>query len=337
MDIKDYQFMLDKLGDERKENFLEMQRGERLPNLYSDVMIKHILSPELHPERLDFLLKHVMKDRTINVDKSASNEGIQQNEYSKKLITDIPAWLKDGRLTDVEIQTLAQDFIHDRADVYASDMLLIQYSAEKNQKKSEINYENIKEVILVVLMRNSPDDFKKAATDQYIHKVTEIITDTGIRFNSLKKMVFVQLDKALDIFRKDETDPYGDDEILKFLALIADVNDNKVKDEINKNAMLKDIRDDALRFSQDKEVQAMLLAEQFYEADLKAMESAAKKKGHREGFTEGKLEGKAIGRAEGIAEGKDDDIKKLAKYFMGQDASLSEEEAVNRARSIIIA
>jgi len=55
-------------------------------------------------------------------------------------------------------------------------MLLIQYSAEKNQKKSEINYENIKEVILVVLMRNSPDDFKKATTDQYIHKVTEIIT-----------------------------------------------------------------------------------------------------------------------------------------------------------------
>ena len=330
MDIKE-QLMQSALSEQEKSDFLKILSGERLPDLYSDSVVKHAFSPDRHPERLNYLLSHIMRDPSIMVDKSAANEGLQHGRYAKKIITDIPAWLKDGRLSDLEMQAAAQEFIFNRADIYASDMLLIQYSADEDQPKSEVDYDGIRDVILVVLMRHSPHVFANAGTGQYIHKITEITTDTGIRFVPLRKLAFVQLDKALDIFLQGTPDPYGDLGLLKLLAFIADVNDNRVKEGIVSDNLLTDIRDDVARFAQGKEGQAMLLAEMLYEADLRAVKAAMK----AEGRAEGKAEGRTEGRAEGRAESKAESIMQLAEYFMKHDSSLSRMDAEQLARSIL--
>ena len=93
------------------------------------------------------------------------------------------------------------------------------------------------------------------------------------------------------------------EKLLKLLAFIADVNDNRIKEVVDDSAILADIRDDVARFSQDKEVQAMLLAEQFQEADLRSAKSEAIRKGHEEGFNEGHEEGFNEGHEEGFNEG----------------------------------
>ncbi len=69
------ELMNSNLSDNENKNFLKILKGERLPELYSDVVSKHVFSPDLYPERLNYLLSHIMKDSTIMVDKSASNEG----------------------------------------------------------------------------------------------------------------------------------------------------------------------------------------------------------------------------------------------------------------------
>ncbi len=41
---------------------------------------------------------------------------------------------------------------------------------------------------------------KVVKTDRYIHKFTDIVSDTGIRASLLRKIAFVQLDKAIEQF-----------------------------------------------------------------------------------------------------------------------------------------
>ena len=125
------------LPAEKKEKLEAIIRGERLADLYYDAIAKRIFSPDIHPERLDFILQRIMKDKDVCTDKSASNEPYLQNFYAKKTITDIAAWLSDERALDVEIQKVAQEYIFDRTEIYSSNMLLVQYSAESGQYKSK--------------------------------------------------------------------------------------------------------------------------------------------------------------------------------------------------------
>ena len=58
--------------------------GEKLANLYSDAIAKKAFSPDKHPERLDFLLQHIMNDKSLEVLHSASNESIILSLTPKK-------------------------------------------------------------------------------------------------------------------------------------------------------------------------------------------------------------------------------------------------------------
>ncbi|MCR5673717.1 MAG: Rpn family recombination-promoting nuclease/putative transposase [Lachnospiraceae bacterium] len=275
------------LSEGRKKKLSAIFRGEFLPSITYDVVAKHIFSPDLNPERMDFILQHTMKDTSINVDKSASNEIYLQNVYSKKTITDIPAWLKDHRLADLGIQNAAQEFIFDRADIYASNMLLLQYSAEADQPKSEIDYRNVKGTIIIVLMAESPRVFKDYKSDRYIHRITKARADSGLEFPMLKQMVFVQLDKALELYLSRGYNEDEDVELLKLFALIADVNNETVKREADNNKFLDDILEDVYRFTRSKEVQQMILAEDLAIMDWNSNMNLARREGESEGEARG--------------------------------------------------
>ena len=281
------QLLKSPLPEIRKEKLAQIFSGENLPSLCYDVVAKHVFSPDLHPERMDFILRHTMKEPGISVDKSAANEIYLQNFHSKKTITDIPAWLKDDRLADLAIQKEAQEFILDRADIYASNMLLLQYSAESGQPKGEIDYKNVNGSIIIVLMQKSPVAFRNFKSKRYIHRITTAHADSGIELSMRKQLAFVQLDKALELYITHGYNEDEDVELLELFALIADINNETVIRESSNNDLLSDIREDVIRFTRSKEVQQMILAEDLAIMDWNSNMRLAKENGIEQGIEQG--------------------------------------------------
>ena len=279
------------LPAENQEELIAIFRGEKLPLLSRDTIAKKIFSPEEHPERFDFVMQRVMQDPGIKSYHAAPTEGVYQNMYSKKVIGDIRAWLQDGRMADLEMQGVAQDFIFDRTDAYANNMLTLLYSTNVDQKKKEVNYKNMKGIVVVVLMAESPKVFKEFSSDRYIHRVKSITTDTGMEFPTLKQMAFVQLDKALELFLNETYNKDEDIELLKLLATIADINNDSVRGATSGEAFFDDIRDEVMLFSRNKEVQAMLLDEDFARLDWNSNYQSGVERGLEQGREQGLEQG----------------------------------------------
>ena len=303
-----------------QEFFLDVFRGKKLPPLYSDIIAKKIFNPDAHPDRLNFLLRSISKDPSIEVASSAANEGIRLSTQSKGIITDLPSWMRDGRISNLEFQKAAQEFIFTRGDLYSSDMLLLQYSVSAGQNKDEINYSNVKEALLIILMVDSPRVFKKFESEKYIHRFTQMTADTGISYPLKAKVIYVQLDKCLEQYRagqNSESDDGKPDKLQKWLATIADVNDEKVRNE--NDEILKNIRSEMYIMTQEKEVQHMLLQEKYEKMDWASYGAQERREGKLEGMREGKLEGKLEGMREGKLEGMREGKLEGARDQLEQD------------------
>lgn len=249
------------------DNFIKILDGEKLIPLFTDLMAKMIFSPDLHPDRFDYIMQNVLDDAEIISDGSMTNEPPLKSKNGKKMIFDISSWLTDGRAADLEFQTVAQQYIFNRMDIYTSGMLMLQFSTEDGQLKKEVNYKNAKGVVSVVLMRKSPRIFKGAHTGRYIHRIKTMDTDTGISFPTLRQIAFVQLDVALEQFITKTYNKDEDIELLTLLAMIADINNEVVIEAAKNSDMFKGIYEEVKRFSGDKEVQAEMLQELKYELD----------------------------------------------------------------------
>ena len=283
--------LLGMLEEQDRNEIAEVLAGRKLPSLLSDTIAKRVFSAESHSERLAYLLKNVVQDDSIEIEGSYANEGFMQSKDSKKIIFDEPAKLKDGRHSDTEFQISLQDFIFKRAELYASDMLMLSYSVEEGQRKSGISYSNTPGVLLVVLMKNSSREFKKfnETSERYIHRFTKRTADSGLSFDSMMTIVFVQLDECLKQFRENrngEQDNNGNslDELQVLLCLVADINDEKVLNSAKDNKFMKAIIAEVKELSENKEVRAMLLAEKYAQADMNAVRSYERNEGREEGI-----------------------------------------------------
>ena len=290
--------LLGMLEEQDRNEIADVLAGRKLPSLLSDTIAKRIFSADSHRERLAYLLKNVLQDASIEIEGSYANEGFMQSKDSKKIIFDEPAKLKDGRHSDTEFQISLQDFIFKRAELYASDMLMLSYSVEEGQRKSGISYSNTPGVLLVVLMKNSPREFKKfnETSERYIHRFTKRTADSGLSFDSMMTIVFVQLDECLKQFRENrngEHDNNGNnlDELQVLLSLIADINDEKVLESTKDKNFMKAIIAEVKELSENKEVRAMLLAEKYAQADMNAVRSYERNEGREEGIVKGREEG----------------------------------------------
>ena len=296
------------LPEDVQQNLRDIFDGKILPPLYSDVIAKNIFNADVHPERLNYLLRSIAKDDTIDVKSSAANEAFRPSMHAKGIVTDIPSWLRDKRLSDLEIQKVRQDFIFTRIELYASEMLLLQYSVEEGQKKSELHYRNVKSVLIIVLMVESPEAFQKydAVSENYIHRFTEMRADSGLSYPMKAKIIYVQLDKCLKQFREGKNAESADgkpDQLQRWLAMIADVNDEKVRSAAKDDETLRKIQKEMSDMAQDKEVRNMILQEKYDRMDWISYGTDQREEGRAEGRKEGRVEGRAEGRKEGRAEG----------------------------------
>ena len=269
---------------------LELQRifaGIDLPPLYSDVIAKSVFGADVHPDRLNFLLRSIAGDDSIDVRSSASNEGPRQSVHSKGMVTDLPSWLRDGRLSDLEIQKVAQSFIFTRVELYASDMLLLQYSVSAGQSKKAFSFRDVNEVLLVVLMVKSPETFREydKICDRYIHRFTAMTADSGLSYPSRAKMIYVQLDKCLAQLKRGinaESKDSRPDRLQKWLAMIADTNDPDAASAAVDDETLARIRIEINNMAQDKEVQNMLMQEKFERMDWESYGEEREEQGRAE-------------------------------------------------------
>lgn len=270
--------LLNHLSEQEREEYRQIISGKRLPSFMSDVMAKRLFDADSHSDRFEYLLRKVSGDSSIKVGNAYRNEGYIQSLGAKKVIFDMPAWLIDGRLGDLEFQVSAQSFVFQRGELYGSNLLMLQYSVGENQKKTEFGYEDIKGVVFVMLMRQSSEIFRRFVSDRYIHRFISQTADSGLTYDPLVTSVYVQLDKCLEQFRKGK-DGEDNHKLQLMLSLLADSNDPMVLKEAGKDPMLSEMVEEARESAQKKEVQAMLLAEKYAAADINAMKSFERKEG----------------------------------------------------------
>ncbi len=264
--------LLKHLSEEDRNDYEAIIKGEKLPSFISDVVAKKLFDADAHRERLQNLFRNLSGDNTIDVDSSFRNEGYIQSASAKKTIFDIAARFRDGRLGDAEFQVMAQNFTLERGDIYGSDLLMIQYSVDPGVKKSEIDYESVKGVLIIYLMKNSPEPFRSYDSERYIHRFKVQQSESGLKYTPLVQKVYVQLDKCLKQFING-IDGENNAKLQLLLSLLADSNNEKVVSKAYADDELQNMIDEAKTFVQNKEVLAMLLAEKYAEADLNAVKS----------------------------------------------------------------
>ncbi len=299
------------LPQSSKDELIAVHNGTRIASLTSATMSERLFSPDLNPKRFDFIMQRVMKDPTLISECSATNTPALEFADAKKIITDIPAWLKGGCYANIEFQVVAQEFFLNRMDIYSSRMLLFQYSTNKGQLKSELDYRNVNGVTIVALMKESPELFQKFKSPRYIHRFTNAVSDSGLKIPMLRNIAFVQLDKALDKFLTKTYNKDEDIELLTLLALLADPNNEAVRKATRVNEFFEGIYNDANRFSQDKGVQNMLFEEELAILDYNTSIHLAEEKGEAKGELRGeeRLNNLNIWL---YSTGRDDDVKKAA-------------------------
>ena len=131
------------------------------------------------------MLRELTGDDGIVVNDAFKNEGYIQSEFSKKVIFDIPVRLLDGRISDLEVQAAPQEFIFRRAEIYSSELLMMQYSVEEGQQKSELDYRNVCGTVVIVLMKESPELFQNCSSERYIHRFQEQRADSALHTHRL--------------------------------------------------------------------------------------------------------------------------------------------------------
>ena len=305
----------------------QIKRGEALPPLYSDVISKRIFSPELHPERLEFLLKAILRDDSIVISSSRLQEAYRRSQYGKNIIMDNPALLLDDRSVDTEFQKQAQAYALIRGEIYSANALMLQYSVEKGHKKKEISYSNVKGAIMVFLLLDSPEPFREfdKQSARYIHRFDQMQADSGLTYKPLASTIYVQLDKCLAQFLNGENAENSEnqpDELQLWLAMIADANDPVVRRKASENKTLSDIQREMAVMIQNREVLEMISKEEFREMD-RLTDEYLKRQAFRE-------------RDEAVRE-RDEAFKKRDEAFQKLDEAFQKRDAVFEKAAVILA
>jgi hypothetical protein len=284
------EILFDHLSEEDKIDYREIVSGNRTPSLMSDIIAKKIFDIKEHKERLEFLFREITGDEDIVFEGPAENEGYVISVDSKKMIFDKTGKTKDKRLAAIEFQISAQEFYLKRGEIYGSDLLLIQYSVSNGEKKKSLDYDSVNGVILVFLLKNSPKELKNHETDRYIHRFNKHVADSGLTYTPLVQIVYVQLDKCFEQF-KQGVDGENNPKLQLMLSMLMDSNDELVVSKAREEKMFAEMLDEANKMVESREVQTMLLAEKYADADLNAVKSYERNEGRNEGRDEGRDEG----------------------------------------------
>ena len=169
-------------------SFIEGQRGLKITY---DAFFQTIMSPLLHPHRLESFLSELLGDR-VHIERILPREGLPMADETGIIIMDILLQLSNGSRANVEMQKLGLYFPGERGSRYAADAIMRQYSELKNKLKDKFSYKEMKPFYLIILMEHSSTAFKKASP-HYIH-TEQTSYDSGARITSLFNTRYISLD-----------------------------------------------------------------------------------------------------------------------------------------------
>ena len=169
-------------------SFIEGQRGLKITY---DAFFQTIMSPLLHPHRLESFLSELLGDQ-VHIEKILPREGLPMADETGIIIMDILLQLSNGSRANVEMQKLGLYFPGERGCCYAADAIMRQYSELKNKLKDKFSYKEMKPFYLIILMEHSSTAFKKASP-HYIH-TEQTSYDSGARITSLFNTRYISLD-----------------------------------------------------------------------------------------------------------------------------------------------
>ena len=92
-----------RLNPEAQRQFLEIDRGQRVPDLLNDTIFKNIFDPDEHGERLSQFVSSIL-GKKVTVLHSLSSKGHRHSMYSKGIILDLVVQFEDGSVGNVEIR-----------------------------------------------------------------------------------------------------------------------------------------------------------------------------------------------------------------------------------------
>ena len=179
-----------------RERFLAFCQGKKtLPLLY-DTVFKKMMSPEIHPERLEDCISCLL-GKQVKIKAVFPNENILMDGETLMMM-DILVELTDSSFVLVEIQKVPYYFPAERASCYSADLLLRQYSRTKSRLGREFGYRDLKKVYTVVFYEKTTADFHQFP-DVFVHHA-KTRCDSGLELNFLQEFYLI----SLDVFKKSE-------------------------------------------------------------------------------------------------------------------------------------
>ena len=156
--------LFSQLSPSMQENLLDFYTGQAGLRITYDSVFRRLFRPDLHKNRLEQLLSAILEDHSY---------------------------------ANIEMQKIGYQFPLARADCYASDIIMRQYSLLKSEAGERFDFNQMNKVYCIILIETSPREFHKSGGN-FLHKRSSVF-DTGIYQNhpGLHEDLFV----CLDIFR----------------------------------------------------------------------------------------------------------------------------------------
>ncbi len=310
-----YEALMQFVPSELKEEFEQIEKGTRLPDLYRDVTFKRIFDADMHPERAATLFRLIF-GQEADILSSAKSENSRSTIYTKKTILDLMFSLRSGGYFNLEMQAAAQDFLLRRTEVYTSDMILMLYTTRRGESKQELDFADMKQSYFVLLMKESPEVFRNHPA--FLHR-RQSMTDTGIPIPHLVSVVYIELDKCRKQWEEGCCPPeYA--ELALWLCAISDINSPRLRPTLMENPVMLSIMKELADMGKDREEMSQMLFDKYEEAVRYSYLQQAIRSGRKEGREIGLEQGREIG----FRQGKADSILLLLSDLAPVPSSLSE-------------
>ena len=246
-------------SQEKKEEFLDFCTGARGIKMVYDSFFKEIMSPEVHPERLESLLTLLLKRKVI-IRQILPNDSVRIADENTLLITDIIVELDDGSLANVEIQKIGYAFPGQRCACYSADSLLRQYKRVKSRRNKKFTYQDIKTVYTIVFFEKSTSEFH--AVDEYIHYSKQVF-NSGLELNMLQEYVLI----PLDIYKENNHNKTIDNELDAWLTFFSEDSPDRIIELIEKYPAFKEIYEEVYEMCRNIEGVMDMFSEELLELD----------------------------------------------------------------------
>ena len=253
-----YQFA--SFPQELKDEIIDFCTGARGVKMTYDSFFKEILSPEIHPERLEELLS-LLLEQEVHIKQVLPNDSVRIADESTLLVTDILVELADGSLADIEIQKIGYAFPGQRGACYSADLLLRQYKRMKGLKNKKFNYRDMKTVYTIVFFEKSTVEFHEAGS-QYIHRARQVF-DTGLKLDMLQDYILI----PLDIYKEHKQNESIETKLDAWLSFLSDDSPGRIMEIIDKYPTFREMYGEVYTICRNIEGVMDMFSEELLELD----------------------------------------------------------------------